>query len=512
MSSLKTQLHFPWLRNFVLVLLVLGTFFRFYNLDRQVYWYDETLTSLRATGYIEAELVDAAFDGRVMSVGDFLEQYQYPNDTRNLQDTLNALAAHPEHSPLYYLLARFWLQSFPHAVASIRLLSAIIGLLVFPCVYWLCWEIFGNRAVAWMSLAVMAISPFHILYAREAREYSLWAVTILLASAAFLRAMRCKTWTAWAGYGGAIALSLYTHPFSGLVIVGHGIYLAIISRMRWRSSWTQFLAASGLGLVLFSPWLWIVVNRFSLFVSNTDSVNHNRSGFLPLFWGLNLSRIFFDVNQGSSPWSPLHYLGAALLFYSLYFLYRQGKIESWIFIMTLIGVTGTALIAPDLLIGGRRSSITRYAIPCYLGIQLAVAYMLGVGIARGVSQRWKQGAILLAVCGIVSASVSSHIPVWWHKSYAKSRLNPSVARIVNMEERPLLISDEIPGRILSLSHLLNPDVHLQLSIPPEIPEIAPGFDPVFFYRPSDSMKAKLASERNINLEPTEVSWLWRREQ
>lgn len=42
-------------------------------------------------------------------------------------------------------------------------------------------------------MALIAVSPFHVLYAQEAREYSLWTVTILLSSAALLRAMRVKT-------------------------------------------------------------------------------------------------------------------------------------------------------------------------------------------------------------------------------------------------------------------------------------------------------------------------------
>jgi len=68
---------------------------------------------------------------------------------------------------------------FPGAIRS---LSAIISLLVFPGVYWLLpgiWVVNG-----WIAIALIAVSPFHILYAQEAREYSLWTVTIALSSAA----------------------------------------------------------------------------------------------------------------------------------------------------------------------------------------------------------------------------------------------------------------------------------------------------------------------------------------
>lgn len=49
------RLHPAWFRFFIILLLVLGVFFRFVNLDRKVYWYDETATSLRISGYTWAE-------------------------------------------------------------------------------------------------------------------------------------------------------------------------------------------------------------------------------------------------------------------------------------------------------------------------------------------------------------------------------------------------------------------------------------------------------------------------
>jgi uncharacterized membrane protein len=35
-----------WLRFFIIILLFLGIFFRFVNLDQKVYWIDEAFTSL----------------------------------------------------------------------------------------------------------------------------------------------------------------------------------------------------------------------------------------------------------------------------------------------------------------------------------------------------------------------------------------------------------------------------------------------------------------------------------
>ncbi|NEO97476.1 MAG: dolichyl-phosphate-mannose-protein mannosyltransferase [Symploca sp. SIO2E9] len=524
------------------------------------------MTSLRISGYRQTELVQQVFDGRPISVGQLLEQYQYPNRTKNLANTLNVLTGNPEHSPLYYLMARFWLQIFGNSIVTIRALSAVISLLAIPCVYWLCRELFSSSVTSWIGVTIIAISPFHVLYAQEAREYSLWIVTILFSSASLLRAKRLNNWSSWGIYGLSVALGLYAHPFSGFVLLGHGIYVLLTATRRWSKQIVAYLLSSIVGLLLFLPWMAIVIANFSKFLDNTASVNVSRSGFLPLFWGLNLSRIFLDFNQGTSPFSPLHYLTAFLAIYALYHLWRHTPLKTWLFIVTLIGVTGTAIIAPDLILGGRRSSITRYAIPCYLGIQIAVAYLISskcLGInsfgdgemgrwgdaqtprrgdgemgrwgdaqtpRRGDGemgrkrdkqilslsttehhQRWQYVAIVLIISGVLSCGVSSQIPVWWHKSYAKSRYNPQIVRIVNQAEQPLLISNEIPGRVMSLCHWLKPDVQLQLVVEPNIPEIDEGFKNLFLYRPSEALKQGIEEKYNSQLEPAYKSWLWRLE-
>ncbi|MGJ3251784.1 MAG: glycosyltransferase family 39 protein [Elainellaceae cyanobacterium] len=517
----KSQSAHPmWLRNFVLILIVLGIFFRFYNIDRKVYWYDETMTSLRVSGHVQDELVTDIFDGRVMSVEALLSTYQAPTQ-ETLNDTMRALAEHPEHSPLYYLLARFWMQLFGSSATSIRLLSVLVSLLAIPLAYWLCVELFASPSVGWMTAALVAISPFHVLYAQEAREYALWTVTILLSSATLLWAMRREKPLHWITYGVTAALGLYVHPFSGFVSISHGIYVLVLEKFRLSKRLVGYGLASALSVVLFAPWLVVVVLRFDQFVGNTASVNADRSGSMPLFWLLNLSRVFFDLNQGPSAINPIHYFLAGLAIASLIYLCRKAPIRAWVFVITLIGVTGLALLGPDVILGGRRSSITRYAIPCYLGIEIAIAYLLTAKVTAKpynirakfrARKRWRSVAIALAVFGIVSCAVSSQIPVWWHKSHSKSRRNPDVAEVVNQANQPLLVSDILPpGRILSLSHSLKPSVALQLGERPGMITVPDEFETVYLYLPSDRLKRRLERRQDFNIEPIEHEgevWLW----
>jgi len=73
---------------------------------------------------------------------------------------------------------------------------------------------------------------------------------------------------------------------------------------------------------------------------------------------------------------------------------RKTPKQVWLFVLTLIGVTGLALVIPDLILGGMRSIQARYLMPCYLGIPLAVAYLL----ATQMPLRYKPGNNNLAAC------------------------------------------------------------------------------------------------------------------
>lgn len=509
-----------WLQRAIAIVLVLGLVCRVALLDRQVYWYDETMTSLRMSGYTQAQFQAEAFTGEVRTVGELRDRYQYPNETRDLNDVMTALSRHPEHSPLYYLMARVWTQTLGNSVALVRSLSVILGLLVLPLTYWLYRELFENRVVAWIGVALTSISPFHVLYAREAREYSLWTVTILLSSAVLLWALRTGDrrnsgafWGRWGLYGITVALNLYAHPFAAFVNVSHALYVVGRSGLAQLRDTLAYLVSSALGLLLFSPWLYIVWQNRQYFVQNTQSTANPRDGMVWI-WLRNLTRIFFDVNQGTSPINLQSYLVLLLILLAVWVLCRETRPQTWGFVLLLMGVTGLALWLPDLILGGRRTNNLRYFVPCVLGIQMAVSYLFAMNISTlwlGVRphRRWKYGLFALFFLGSLSCLISIWHPVWWHKSYAKSRHNPAIARIIANADRPSIVTDEIPGRILPLLHALPETVRVQLvqrSQVPELPDATQG--QVFLFRPSPQLQAEVSQRYNVTLEKAYDGGLW----
>lgn len=156
----------------VTIILVIGIFFRCYNLDRKVYWHDEVFTSIRVSGYNVKTIIANEFQGKIISPQELLKYQTIPADN-TWRQTLERLIEHPEHPPLYYIYSWGWQKIFGSSIAATRSLSVLFSLLVFPSLYWLCWELFNSTTIAWMAIAITAISPVHIIYAQEAREYSL---------------------------------------------------------------------------------------------------------------------------------------------------------------------------------------------------------------------------------------------------------------------------------------------------------------------------------------------------
>jgi len=181
------------------LLVILGIFFRFFNLGHYPYWGDEFFSLLRLSGYTQRELIGNVFTGTLMQISD-LNGYQGVHNDKTLLDTLQSLAIEDaQHPPLYYVLLRVWSERFGDSIAAIRSFSSLLSLLALPAVYWLSFELFALPLAAWLSVVLICVSPLHVLNAQEVREYGLWTATILLSSLLLLRAMRRpqrQTWIA----------------------------------------------------------------------------------------------------------------------------------------------------------------------------------------------------------------------------------------------------------------------------------------------------------------------------
>jgi uncharacterized membrane protein len=481
----------------VVCIVVVGVCLRFTALDKKVYWYDETFTSLEVSGYTTQEVSADVLTGRPVSVVD-LEKYQRPAPSKSAGDTVrNLIANEPQLTPAYFVLLRWWSELAPDSIAWTRALSAVFSVAVLALAFWLCRELFPGSRVAQVCVVLIAVSPFHLLYAQEARPYSMWCVTVLLSSVVLLRAMRKQTAFSWALYALCAALSLYTFLLSVLVIVGHACFVAIEERFRITRTAVAFLASTGAAVIAFLPWPYR---------GQHSGAGNEHLALLryAVKWARSIGILFADFNLRDYtpkalliPYLLLVIGLIALCGYSIYFVYRNATRRQSAFVLSLICSVALPLSLLDLLTGSSLSLVTRYIFPTLLGLQIAVAYVLNAGVsgdrvAVGGKGTWCWTGGILCGIGLLSCLAIVRADRWWNKD--PDNYIPATSRIINAADRPLVVSDAWFVFVLTLEHRLHPDVHYQLSKQPGTPKLYEGSGTVFVFRPSTELRAELEKE------------------
>jgi uncharacterized membrane protein len=506
-----------WLQWVAIAMIVIGIGFRLSVLDHKIYWHDEVYTSMRAAGFTRNEIDTELFQNRFFTAPE-LQKFQQIKPNSTTADTLNSLITEdPQHPPFYFVMARYWMQLFGSSITASRLLPALISLISLPLMYGLAMELFADSAAALLATALLALSPFDILFAQTARQYSLLTAIILGSSWLLLRAVRHSTAKRWAGYGLSVALGFYTHPFFALTLIAQGVYIACISAISNRSTkqgFRRFLAwlndrrirCFGLmvlaALLIYSPWIWVLLNQHQRASATTDWTRATVGlPYLIKLWILSFTSLFIDLDFGFD--NPVTWLlripFVILILAALYRVYRHTSARVWLFIFTSVFVSFLLLAIPDLVLGGKRSAVSRYLISCFPGIQLAVAYLLSNKLNLG-KPLWQIILGLTFAASIISSGVSAASESWWSKDL--SYFNAEIIHLINAEAAqtsPILLSDmgddyTNMGDLVSFSYGLNPNVRLYLaSATPDLASIA-NEPSVFVFRRSQSLGAAIKQQ------------------
>jgi mannosyltransferase len=146
--SMESRVGMRGRRAGVLVLILFGAALRLYALGDKSLWLDEAFSVWMA---------------------------RHP-----LPELLGWLVRIDQHPPLYYVLLGGWMAVFGETEVALRLLSAVFSIATLPLIYVLAHHLTGRRHVALLALAFVAVSPFHIRYAQEARMYALLTFLVTL--------------------------------------------------------------------------------------------------------------------------------------------------------------------------------------------------------------------------------------------------------------------------------------------------------------------------------------------
>ncbi len=489
----------------VVFLIALGVFFRLHGLDTKVFWHDEVYTKFFAAGYQSHDWQTTLYTGQVLDV-EQLQQFHRHDPDRTVADTVRGLARdEPQHPPLYYVLARLWVSWFGDAVATLRLLSALLGLLALPAMWWLADELFRSRRVAWTAVVLLAVSPFFALYAQEAREYVLWGVLTLAANAQLLRAIRRteareRAAIDWGAFALLTAASLYTAFSAAAVILGQVLYICARERLRFTRVSLSAAASMATAAALFLPWAIVLHARLEAFQASmawSRDITIPRTELLSLL-ASNLSRPTIDLwpDAHGAAWFAVAAAVALLAAASVAMVrgipWKRSALPLAVALTPLL-----LLLVPDLLYGGIRSISARYLTPTFLVGLLAIAWLCGRDAAR-----WRSAllAIVLAA-GALSCAHNARQSVVWTKGISFGL--PVVADQINRTTSPLVIGNRErhnPGNLLALSQMLRDDASVQfLAMQDPIPPLPDGFGAIFLFSPTPTHIAELEAREGVTI-------------
>ncbi|MBA2683187.1 MAG: glycosyltransferase family 39 protein [Gemmatimonadaceae bacterium] len=129
----------------------------------------------------------------------------------------------------YYLLLRGWIR-LGSEEGIVRSLSAVCSIATLPLMYRLGKRLLGARA-GLIAVTLLALNPYHIRFAQEARGYSLMLLLITGSTLLLVRAVASASRHSvalWVAYVVTSALAAYAHFYAGLAVLAQWTSVAII--------------------------------------------------------------------------------------------------------------------------------------------------------------------------------------------------------------------------------------------------------------------------------------------
>lgn len=212
----------------LLAILLLGLFFRIYDLGKESLWLDEAVS----IKYAELNLSQI-----------FFRQGHTP--------------------PLYYIILHWWIRLFGISEFSVRFPSAIFGFISIFMIYKIGSQLF-DMDVGKLSSLLMTFSLFHIQYSQEARTYSLSVLLTLLSIYFFIKLLKKINNRNLIGYVLSSILLMYSHIYGLFIIIAQNIYfilLSLLSKEDEKINVKSWLFIQSILILLFMPWTNIFIDQ-----------------------------------------------------------------------------------------------------------------------------------------------------------------------------------------------------------------------------------------------------------
>ncbi len=276
------------LKTFLLLLLwtTIALGLRLTQLTAKSPWTDEFSTLVFSLGnsYRTVPLNEA------VSLDELLQPLQI-NPHVGVSQVIHNLLTESNHPPLYFILAHWWMRlwSGNSGLVSLwvaRSLSAIFGALSVPAIYLLSAFAFRSSLVGLLAAAMMAVSPYGIFLAQEARHYTLailWAIASFGCLVIATKHIQNKTKLpiliviSWIVVN---VLGIATHYFFVLTLAAQAIVLLVLQYRRKKkafySPWGQIYTVAvgtAIGGIVWLPIFLQNNSKLTEWIENGDKSN-----------------------------------------------------------------------------------------------------------------------------------------------------------------------------------------------------------------------------------------------
>lgn len=170
------------------------------------------------------------------------------------------LRTYDTHPPFHYMLLHLWMGVFGSSEIAVRLPSVLAGVGTVVLTFLLGRKVAGLR-VGLLAAALLAISPFQVMSAQEARMYPF--LTLFAAGAAYALVIGLESGSrrAWIAYAAALILALATHHFAFLLLPAFGLSVAVGSRGKGKLR--PWLLWTAVALVAYLPLLPLLLAQIT---------------------------------------------------------------------------------------------------------------------------------------------------------------------------------------------------------------------------------------------------------
>jgi uncharacterized membrane protein len=361
------------------ITIVSAIILRFSYLDTKVFWHDEIYTELRVSGYKNIDPMNARL-GRILSKKELLF-FQGVSEDKTINDTLSSLSE-DVHTPLYFILLKFWQDLWGNSITAIRSLSAVFGVLNLPALYLLTRQLFKSEQTAKITTSILAISPIFIRYSQDARPYSLWTFSAIISSCLLVKALNKDDIKNWFYYAISIAITSYSQLLSFYIYLGHFLYVLVIEKTNFKTI-AKYIISSVIGVILFIPWaIYIIIPNFASMKAQTAWLKISMPPQMLFEEHLaNLSHLLFSVDFNDI-FNNFQYISgfsiACLIIYSVYITVIKNDISTWL-IPAVLSLSSVIFIYQDLM-DGQRTRVNQYFLLSYIAIFMAIGFVFSYKI------------------------------------------------------------------------------------------------------------------------------------